>query len=378
MDDILASIRRIIDEEPVEPRHRAPLSEADGRREAAASVEPLGFYKTSERSDTGDAVQAAPPTRADAGVDDVLAELLEPAAPLVNIQPATPMATDTAYSSQPIAQPPPAPEVPAAAELSDASVGEMTPVSPQSTVPPAEVLPSAEQVMAELARGLSFAAPDAAYDDAAGAAPETVFVDSADSDPPAAASIVIDTSVDTDSGPSPAEAVAAAVAAVAAVNAVALLGGGRPRAAGIETASLADEPVIAATAADTTAPITSALHAAQAPEFCVAGTMVQPEITAHSEAPQSSLAEPLAEPLAETATAPAPVTSTDLVPQPPVTFEDAISTMLRPLLRDWLDDNMPRMVEKALKEELAVAGGLLVHTAKLAKPDAANPKIHTE
>ena len=33
-------------------------------------------------------------------------------------------------------------------------------------------------------------------------------------------------------------------------------------------------------------------------------------------------------------------------------MEDTVSEMLRPLLRDWLDEHMPRIVEKALKSEL--------------------------
>jgi cell pole-organizing protein PopZ len=35
------------------------------------------------------------------------------------------------------------------------------------------------------------------------------------------------------------------------------------------------------------------------------------------------------------------------------TLEDTVARLLRPLLRQWLDDNMPRIVEKAFKEELA-------------------------
>jgi cell pole-organizing protein PopZ len=30
-----------------------------------------------------------------------------------------------------------------------------------------------------------------------------------------------------------------------------------------------------------------------------------------------------------------------------------VATLLRPMLRQWLDDNMPRIVEKAFREELA-------------------------
>lgn len=35
------------------------------------------------------------------------------------------------------------------------------------------------------------------------------------------------------------------------------------------------------------------------------------------------------------------------------TLEDTVAELLRPMLRDWLDANMPRIVEKALKDELA-------------------------
>jgi cell pole-organizing protein PopZ len=46
-----------------------------------------------------------------------------------------------------------------------------------------------------------------------------------------------------------------------------------------------------------------------------------------------------------------------LPPQAPAagvqTLEDTVARLLRPMLRQWLDDNMPRIVEKAFKEELA-------------------------
>jgi cell pole-organizing protein PopZ len=35
------------------------------------------------------------------------------------------------------------------------------------------------------------------------------------------------------------------------------------------------------------------------------------------------------------------------------TIEDATADLLRPMLRQWLADNMPRMVEKALHIEIA-------------------------
>lgn len=38
------------------------------------------------------------------------------------------------------------------------------------------------------------------------------------------------------------------------------------------------------------------------------------------------------------------------------TLEEAVADLLRPMLRDWLDANMPRIVEKALRVELAAGG----------------------
>ena len=51
-------------------------------------------------------------------------------------------------------------------------------------------------------------------------------------------------------------------------------------------------------------------------------------------------------------------TGTDLAPMMAQagavrTLEDTVVDLLRPMLRQWLDDNMPRMVEKALRIELA-------------------------
>jgi cell pole-organizing protein PopZ len=37
------------------------------------------------------------------------------------------------------------------------------------------------------------------------------------------------------------------------------------------------------------------------------------------------------------------------------TLEDTVAEMLRPMLKQWLETNMPRIVEKALKGEIADA-----------------------
>jgi cell pole-organizing protein PopZ len=42
------------------------------------------------------------------------------------------------------------------------------------------------------------------------------------------------------------------------------------------------------------------------------------------------------------------------------TLEDTVAELLRPMLRQWLETNMPRIVEKALKTEL----GDSAHPAK--------------
>jgi cell pole-organizing protein PopZ len=34
------------------------------------------------------------------------------------------------------------------------------------------------------------------------------------------------------------------------------------------------------------------------------------------------------------------------------TLEDTVAELLRPMLRQWLETNMPRIIEKALKTEL--------------------------
>jgi cell pole-organizing protein PopZ len=37
------------------------------------------------------------------------------------------------------------------------------------------------------------------------------------------------------------------------------------------------------------------------------------------------------------------------------TLEDAVMHLLRPMLREWLDDNLPRIVEDAVRREIAGA-----------------------
>jgi cell pole-organizing protein PopZ len=48
---------------------------------------------------------------------------------------------------------------------------------------------------------------------------------------------------------------------------------------------------------------------------------------------------------------------------PPDDFDDTAAELLRPMLRQWLDSNMPRIVEKALRRELAQPSGAAASSA---------------
>ena len=50
------------------------------------------------------------------------------------------------------------------------------------------------------------------------------------------------------------------------------------------------------------------------------------------------------------------------------TVEDIVAELLRPMLREWLAENMPRMVEKALRIELA-EGLKTINQPQAAKPE---------
>jgi cell pole-organizing protein PopZ len=102
-------------------------------------------------------------------------------------------------------------------------------------------------------------------------------------------------------------------------------------------------PATGPTTVEIIAPKVQARPAAQAePQFAAPIASANPE--ARSAPPEVA---PASQPpvVAET---PAPAS-------PPAvrTLEDTVAELLRPVLRQWLDDNMPRIVEKAFREELA-------------------------
>lgn len=66
-------------------------------------------------------------------------------------------------------------------------------------------------------------------------------------------------------------------------------------------------------------------------------------------APPAATAEPVAP--TPVATAPPPLPDRASPGGEGVTLDDAAAQMLRPILRQWLSDNMPKIVEKALRSE---------------------------
>ena len=82
-----------------------------------------------------------------------------------------------------------------------------------------------------------------------------------------------------------------------------------------------------------------------------------PVLAVEPVAPDVSPAQPTPAPAAVAPPQAAPAVSS---PAPVVTaagtartMEDTVSELLRPMLRQWLDQNMPRVIEKALRSELA-------------------------
>lgn len=68
---------------------------------------------------------------------------------------------------------------------------------------------------------------------------------------------------------------------------------------------------------------------------------------------------------------PTPVRSPEPVAPGSASFEDTVAGMLRPLLREWLNANMPRMVEKALQQEMTQASASPRHQMVSTASDAA-------
>ena len=78
----------------------------------------------------------------------------------------------------------------------------------------------------------------------------------------------------------------------------------------------------------------------------------QPAAAAEPAIPLTRVVEP-ADPVRPGASSSAPASHHLPATQaaPSRTLEDAVAEMLRPMLQQWVSDNMPRIIEKALRNE---------------------------
>ena len=131
----------------------------------------------------------------------------------------------------------------------------------------------------------------------------------------------------------------------------------------VASQTVASHPV-ASSLETTTAPAATVAPAPVAADPAVAAPVVPPKEPA---APTASAVVALTPSPADVRKAAPPAVRTDMslpvkreatdlaavVPQPVKTLEDTVVDLLRPMLRTWLDENMPRIVEKALRVELS-------------------------
>lgn len=93
---------------------------------------------------------------------------------------------------------------------------------------------------------------------------------------------------------------------------------------------------------------------AAAPVEHVAQTQVQPVAQAQPVAQVQPVAQTQMQPLAQVQFA--GMVQPSIPAQAGRTLEDAVREMLRPLLVQWLNENMPRILENAIREEIALRG----------------------
>jgi uncharacterized protein len=326
MEDILASIRKIISEDPaipskpVEPKvaEHAPV-----RPQVAASVMPAvpaPPLPTAMSPPPRPAAAAAPSSR----LSDFMRELAPSAVPLSAAGPAAfhDDLADLVETGSGDTEPDDIAPVAAAPEFvrrPAAKSEPITPVAPTPVVPPVVELPAIEPVTAEPETRPSTPAPDfGAF------VPQAM--DSIRSVAPRAIPLSLSPEFRTP-------------------DAVATMSPSRPAAPELvlpRTLSASPENAVAATSdAGTlgTASTTDADAAAQSALGALAMGFAAPTAVAVSSA------------------APAAVDTGSMLGRR--SLDDAVVDMIRPMVRDWLDANLPGMVEKAMQTELAARGNAL-------------------
>lgn len=353
---------------PAAPATPTAPSIADKRDMSRSQPEVLAAMpaaKPTETLDKPSEAKAAPVVIARTGIAlPPLKPAVSPAAPAAAAPAAVgeslPAATPSAGSASSLAGSPAEPTVPLPAELTE-----------QSTA-------AAASALGALAAGLakSSVSPESPEAIADVAAPPTDAAPTVKVEPkPAQAA----------SGPAAAPSLQAAPASVAAPvtapkESAPAAAAPQPAAAAPAPAQPPVEPPVVRAAQVTIAPIRPQLP--KTPVFVApaptAPRPVAPEPVQAEPAPAAATAIPMAaaEPTVDalamlsaamaskpSAIAPTPQTaaaaaegkgaSADAETTPERTLEDTVAELLRPMLRQWLSDNMPRIVEKALRIELA-------------------------
>ena len=377
MDEILASIRSIIAEEPLSA-HQLPVPPERRLGTMGRSTMVAGGKSAPQNSDA----KLRPAASSPQNFDDVLDELLVPGERLGSpadtsrrvrsapdlgpighasgaygaVAAAAPpgatrnLAAAVTQIEEPVEaeQPVKTPRVEIVPEPAAAAARETATAEGASAAGPAQDLRTAEDVLGALAAGLAAATaipePAQAEPAARGVADQSAADDTASTPAVAAfAPAATDIAVTT-----PSAAAVAAVGELAAPDAAPAGVAAEQRV--VETATAM--PIVAAAAPPPAAGVSDPLPVADS----VRETVTEPATVPPVAVPINAAPEIIAMPPAQVA----PAASAE-------TFEETVAGMLRPLLREWIDTNMPRMMEKALKEELAASGSLLAHTGS-AKP----------
>ena len=330
MEEILASIRRIISEDTAPPPAFAPEPPRRTSSLAGEVVSPLAR-----------AAGATTPSPISIGVPLREVKTAPPVAALVaDVEDDDILDLDASYTAvtkRPVAalEPAPAPPVPIEAEpppaaATPAPAPQLAEVAPVATAPVLDQLPIDELLQPEpdTEPVIELAAPIVqpvipVPEPAASPAAEAVAIPFARPEPVAEAAAPA-------FAQAPVDVVAEAAVPPAAVEQV-------PVALEIAVAPVEAAPPVVAEAAP-----------APTPEIAIA-----PEPVAEAHAPATEPIPAFA-PVATELAAPAPI-----VLAPPIaaaqavprTMEDMVAEMLRPMLRDWLDTNMPRIVEKAMTKD---------------------------
>lgn len=408
MEEILAQIRKIIADEPVQARaehaqlaaqRRAAHAPRPQQPPAPATSAPIPAEPTSPTLDAiarlESVLNAPQPTPAP---DDDLSDLVEPMTPaeVAEAAPARdaamlPNVQFDAPAFEPVVSEviavPSAPAPGAAAPEPAVEVGEAVLAQPSAAEPTPPVVDAMETALDTLAAGLAAVSAKAAPETPAVAeveqvnvTPPSVSVEAVAEpvapplpitaaepviDLPAAA---IDTAVDTaperevtaaapnieatqpdDAAPIdlPAPAVTSLETVAAVVEPMVALDAVEPPSA--EEAPAPTAATIAAMPVDETALPAEPMPATEVVENPVAAAFAPVLAADEASAPAAIATLPDPQPSLAQEAAPAPAAETD----ENANLEDAMADLLRPMLRQWLDEHMPRIVERALRVEMA-------------------------